>query len=638
MGKEIRDKCGVLAIYSEKGDSAEVPYDIYNGLIALQHRGQESGGISVISEGKIATKKGMGLVTDIFTTEDIEKLTGRAGIGHVRYSTTGSSTIENAQPLLYRDKELEIAISFNGNIVNYEELKQHFENLHQMPFSCSADTELILKMFAAELRKEMKDGKEKPHNVSELLLQNEKPEFKPYFKAMYSIMKQLEGAYSLALLLNDGTLIAARDPKGFKPFSIGRKKTLLSDTIFIASETAGLDALDAQFDRDIRPGEIVVIRNNEVRTQVLFHERHSHCMFEWVYFSRTDSIIEDRPVYDVRVRLGEELAKAFKHEIDVVIPIPDSGRSAARGFARMAAVPMEEGLIKNRYIHRTFIMPANDRRKALLKLKLNPVRSVIEGKRIAVVDDSIIRGNTMKRLVKMLRDNGAKEVHLLVSCPPVISPCYMGIDFPTYKELIASSRTITQIAEDLGADSVTYNDVDALARALALSDGDSCMACLTGVYPTPKIHDYAQQMKNRGERKPYTIAVLASGRGTNLQSVIDNVENKKLDARVALVVSDKQGAQALKRAEKHGIESLHIDPKKFPSKEEYEKEMLKHLKEKQVDLIVLAGYTRIVGKTLLDRYRDRIINIHPTLLPKFKGCMGLECHKKVIEAGELETG
>jgi len=657
MGDEIREECGVICVYSERGESADVPYSIYNGLIALQHRGQESAGISVITDGKLSTKKNMGLVTDIFSTEDIERLASKMGIGHVRYSTTGSSTIENAQPLIHRERGLSVAISFNGNIVNYEELKKRIQDLHQMPFSCSADTELIVKMFTTELKKELQLEKKgngragatskPPSEVGRADLSatgaGELPHppiksSEPYFNAMHAVMKQLEGAYSVALLVSDGTIVAARDPKGFKPFCIGRKKTLVDDLIFIASETCALDALDAQFDRDIKPGEIVVVRNNALETRHLFHERHAHCMFEWVYFSRTDSVIEETPVYNVRVRLGQELAKVFKHEVDIVIPIPDSGRSTARGFARASGIPYEEGLIKNRYIHRTFIMPANEQRKSLLKLKLNPVKAVIAGKRVAIVDDSIIRGNTMKRLVKMLRDVGAKEVHILVSCPPVISPCYMGIDFPTYKELLASDRNIAQITEELGADSVTYNTTDALQRALALPDNDNCMACLTGVYPTPKIHEYAQSRKIEGKKKPYTIGVLASGRGSNLQSIIDHIESKKLNARVGIVISDRHDAQSLKRAEKHGIEYAHVDPKKYPGKEEYEKEIIRHLHDKGADLVVLAGYMRIIGKTLLDAFKDHIINIHPTLLPRHKGCMGLACHEEVLKAGEKESG
>ncbi len=639
MGDEIREECGVIGVYSERGEGAEIPYNIYNGLIALQHRGQESAGISVIANGKLITMKQMGLVTDIFSTSDLERLAGKMGIGHVRYSTTGSSTIENAQPLVHKERGLQIAISFNGNIVNYEELKHSLTNgLTQMPFSCSADTELIVKMFASEFRKEMGftagrkrgKGKDAPKATQD--------PFSPYLNAMHSVMKQLEGAYAVILLLSDGTILAARDPKGFKPLCIGRKRTLVCDQVFIASETAALDALDAQFDRDVVPGEVVVIRQNEIRTQVFFKERNAHCMFEWVYFSRPDSVIENRPVFDVRRRLGEELARQFKGQIDIVMPIPDSGRSAAIGFSQASGIPLVEGLIKNRYIHRTFIMPANEQRKALLKLKLNPIRSIIEGRRVGIVDDSIIRGNTMKRLVKMLRECGAKEVHLLISCPPVIAPCYMGIDFPTYKELVASSRNIQQITQELGADTVTYNTIDALQRSLALPENDFCMACLTDVYPTPKINEYASQKRAEGKSNGFVVAVLASGRGSNLQSIIDNIENKKLNARIGIVISDKADAQALKRAEKHGIEFAHIDPKKFAIKEDYEREVLKHLSEKEVDLVVLAGYMRIVGKVLLEAYRDRIINIHPTLLPKFKGCRGLECHELVIKAGEKESG
>ncbi|MEK6843450.1 MAG: phosphoribosylglycinamide formyltransferase, partial [Candidatus Micrarchaeota archaeon] len=550
-----------------------------------------------------------------------------------------------------KEKGLEIAISFNGNIVNYEELKSQFENLHQMPFTCSADTELILKMYSRALQAQFLEAKENTKGNKKNLgigkdAKEDKPanpaqnnaKFLPYINAMHNVMLKLVGAYSILLLINDGTIVAVRDPKGFKPLSIGRKKTLVNDLTFVASETAALDALDAQFDRDIKPGEIAIINKNGIYSEQRFNEKHAHCMFEWVYFSRPDSVIEERPVHDVRVRLGEELAKLFKHEIDLVIPIPDSGRSSALGFSKALGIPIEEGLIKNRYIHRTFIMPANEQRKALLKLKLNPIRSIIQGKRIAIVDDSVIRGNTMKRLVKLLRENGAKEVHLLVSCPPVISPCYMGIDFPTYKELLASDSNIAQITEELGADSVTYNTTEGLQRALALPENDNCMACLTGVYPTPKIHEYAVEMKRRGEKKSFTIAVLASGRGSNLQSIIDHIESKKLDARVGCVISDNFDSQALKRAEKHGIDFKAIDPGKYASKEEYEKEILKILNEKQTDLVVLAGYMRIVGKTLLDAFSGKIINIHPTLLPKFKGCAGMQCHEEVLKAGEKESG
>ena len=624
MAENIREKCGVIAVSSaSKENSPEIFLNLLDGLLALQHRGQESAGISIVSNGKIKTKKGMGLVSHVFSHSDISSLSGFSGIGHTRYSTTGSSSIENAQPLVVKNRKLEIAVAFNGNIVNYDELKAEISSSlkPKISFCCSSDTELIGKLFISELEKESKISSE------------------TYFSAMRSLMGKLEGSYSLLILLSDGTIMAARDPRGFKPLCMGKKKTLLSELAFVASETAALDSLGAQYDREILPGEAVLIKGGKIESQILkTEENHSHCMFEYVYFSRPDSVIEGKPVYEARENLGRELAKLFNHSADIVIPIPDSGRSAAYGFSKASGIPLTEGLIKNRYIFRTFIMPSDSQRKSSISLKLNPIRAAVAGKRVALVDDSIIRGNTMRKIVKSLRDAGATEVHLLISCPPVIAPCYMGIDFPTYKELIASGKSIEQINRELGADSVTYMNVEGLVRSIGLPNTDLCLACLTDVYPTKKISDFAKQKKLSSEKKRFTIAVLASGRGSNLQSIISNIESKNLDVNLVAVISDKPDAFALKRAEKHSVDNFHVDPKSFSSKEEYESAILKILRDRNVDLVVLAGYMRIVGKVLLSAYPNKIINIHPTLLPKFQGCISMQCHEQVLAAKETESG
>ncbi|MBU1198140.1 amidophosphoribosyltransferase [Candidatus Micrarchaeota archaeon] len=613
----VKEKCGVIGV-SGKTPSVEVPLSLFHGLTALQHRGQESAGITVVRNKKLRTIKAMGLVSEVFDYEDLDWLTGSVGAGHVRYSTTGTSTVDNAQPLMRHANGLQIAISFNGNIVNYEELKQRLGG--SLKFSCTADTELILQLFADHLKR----------------LHTRVPSSADYITAMQSVMTQLEGAYSLILLLSNGVLIAARDPQGYKPLCLGRKRTLVNELVYVASETVALDALDAQYDREILPGEIVVIQGTSVESKVMKARPRAHCMFEYVYFARPDSIINGRHVYQVRENLGIELARPFHNEVDVVIPVPDSGRSAALGFSRESGVPFAEGLIKNRYIHRTFIMPADSKRKSSIRLKLSPVKPLIEGKRVAIVDDSIVRGHTTRKLVKMLRSVGAKEIHLLISCPPIIAPCYMGIDFPTYKELIASARNTEQIRAELGADSVQYMSLDGLVNSIGLPREDICLSCLTDVYPTEKINAYARGRKKL--ERSFNIAVLVSGRGSNLQSIIDAVDNKSLHVNISVVISNRPDAHALKRAEQHGIDAVCIDSKAYSDRIGHEKAILKELQKRDVRLVVLAGYMRIVGETLLKPFTGRIINIHPTLLPKFKGCMGIHCHEQVLASGDQESG
>ncbi|HII53894.1 amidophosphoribosyltransferase [Candidatus Micrarchaeota archaeon CG08_land_8_20_14_0_20_49_17] len=467
MSAKVRDKCGVIGISSR---SSDVSLSLYNALIALQHRGQESCGITVLSSGlwvpgletrnsKLETHRGMGLVMRVFSEVDLERMKGNAGIGHVRYSTTGVSDARNAQPF-FTDN---IAIAYNGNLTNYKSVKRKLES-KGIKFETDSDTEVILRILDNELVPPKEGGKERKAQV---------------FSACKKLMGEIEGAYSVAAVTAQGELIALRDPFGFKPFCLGRK----GDAHYVCSESAALDAVGAEFARDIKPGGAVYIDPSGKldSAQVVASKKRAFCMFEFVYFARPDSVIEGRTVEAVRLRLGEKLAEMKKLAVDLVIPVPDSGRSAALGYHMATGIPMKEALIKNRYIHRTFIMPDHDKRKRLVGLKLNVIQSFVNGKKVALVDDSIVRGNTMKRIVELVRNAEAKEVHLLISCPPIIAPCFMGVDFPTSHELIASGNTVEQIRKELGVDSLTYLSLEKLHEAIGLKG--LCDACLTKEYP-----------------------------------------------------------------------------------------------------------------------------------------------------------
>ncbi|MEM3400300.1 MAG: amidophosphoribosyltransferase [Candidatus Micrarchaeia archaeon] len=453
MGCEIREKCGVFGIFSK--DQLVSQY-IYHGLMALQHRGQESAGIAVFDGKEIRVHKGMGLVSSVFGAQELQYLYGHVGIGHTRYSTTGASDIQNAQPFVFRGPKIGMAVALNGNILNYPELKEELEKKGHI-FTTTTDTEVIAHLLARETKSD-------------------------YFSAFKKIMKKLDGSYSLVVLTDKGEIIAARDPKGFKPLCIGKTNSLSA----VASESSALDALDIPFLREIKPGEVVILKE-KIRAKRLVREKaYAHCMFEFVYFARPDTIFEGKTPLLVREELGRTLARLYKVKGDVVVPIPDSGRSAAIGFSEESGIPLSEGLIKNRYIWRTFIMPYQKNRESSVKLKLNPVKAVLKGKEVVVIDDSIVRGTTMKKIAKLLRDAGAKKIHLLITCPPIIAPCYMGIDFPSYEELIASGKTIEEIRKTIGVDTLNYMTIEGLVKSIGIDRKNLCMACLTGEYPTRK--------------------------------------------------------------------------------------------------------------------------------------------------------
>jgi amidophosphoribosyltransferase len=442
--------CGIFGIYPHK----EAAHLACLGLYALQHRGEESSGIITRNGKKVYLHKALGLVSDVFDEKIIRSLRGELAVGHVRYSTTGSSNIKNTQPFYVKSKIGDIAIAHNGNLTNTLSLHQELENKGAL-FQTSMDSEIIAHLLAHSQNKDFKDN------------------------IIWSFSK-LEGAYSLVLMLND-ILIGARDTHGFRPLCLGK----LDGAYILASETCALDLIGAQYIRDIEPGEIVFIYKDKIDSVIPFKKCPcSFCIFEYIYFARPDSNIFEYNVYMTRKRLGAQLAIEFPAEADLVMPIPDSGTYAALGFSEASKIPFEYGMIRNHYIGRTFIQPTQDLRDFRVKIKLNPLKEVLNGKRVAIIEDSIVRGTTSRMRVKTLRLAGAKEVHMRVSCPPLKFPCFYGIDFPTKKELVASKHDIAWIRDFIGADSLEYLSLEGMLNSMPLPKENFCTACFTGDYPT----------------------------------------------------------------------------------------------------------------------------------------------------------
>ena len=447
-----REKCGIIGCAGQD----PVATDLYYGLRILQHRGQESAGIAVY-DGEVRAKRGMGLVHEVFTKEDLTSLQGAAGIGHVRYSTTGSSVLENAQPIVARTSYGDVALAHNGDIVNASELREDLSK-KGWAFMTTSDSEVIIRLLANEL---VSSGDPR--------------------RALKEFTSRLNGAYSLALLIND-TVYAIRDPYAIRPLCIGER----DGHMMIASESVVFDALGYKFLRDLRPGEIVELHPRSFESFRLPHPNHTaHCMFEWVYFARPDSVLDNRLVYDARVKIGEQLAREHPVPADIVVPVPESGRAQAQGYARISGLPVVEGLIKNRYIERTFIMPEQTDREVGVMLKLNPIRSAVKGKRIVLIDDSIVRGTTIRKIVQILRLAGAREIHVRIGCPPIRFPCFLGIDMKTRDQFIANEKTVPEIGEFITADSLGYLSMRGMIAALKHPRDDLCIGCLNGQYPVP---------------------------------------------------------------------------------------------------------------------------------------------------------
>jgi len=466
---DLKDKCGIVGIHS-KDSSKDVSSFIYYGLHALQHRGQESAGIATFNKNNTKESTngdhnglnyhcGMGLLIDAFKGDKINELNGEVGIGHVRYSTTGQSKFENSQPFVITFDDCTIAIAHNGDIINSGQLRRDLMAESGIEFISDTDSEILCHLIKKEFSKN--------HNMIE---------------ALENISHIIKGSYSLVILVN-GDLYAIRDPAGMKPLVIAEKE----DVYIVASETVAFDIIGAKFIRDVEPGEIIYFEGNKIN----FHKiekadktKNSHCMFEYVYFARPDSIIDGKSVYQVRLNIGKTLYEEFPIDADAIMPVPDSSIPAAIGYSRASGIPYAEGLIKNRYVGRTFIMPTQEERELAVKLKMNPLKLELEGKKIVLIDDSIVRGTTSKSLIKVLREAGAKEVHLMIGCPPVIAPCFYGVAMATKNELIASNNSVEEIKEKIGVDSLGYISLDKLISAIGIPYDELCLGCVNENYPT----------------------------------------------------------------------------------------------------------------------------------------------------------
>src|SRR5205809_57949 len=461
MPDKFKDECGVFGIFGHP----EAANMTYLGLYALQHRGQESAGIAAADTQQVRVSRAMGYVADTFNGEALAQLPGSTAIGHVRYSTAGESKLSNAQPILIDCAHGQIAICHNGNLVNAGELRHDLVRRGSI-FQSSSDTEVVLHLYARSKASSVED-------------------------AVIESVSQVQGAFSLVMLTKD-RLIAVRDPHGFRPLAIGR----LDDAVVVCSETCAMDLIGATYVRDVEPGEVLVVSAGGMRSIKPFPPAPlAHCIFEHVYFARPDSYVFGKSVNEVRTNLGRILAREQPVAADVVVPVPDSGVCAAMGYAEESGVPLRMGLIRNHYVGRTFIQPQSAIRHFGVKVKLNPVRSILDGQRVILVDDSIVRGTTSRKIVRMVRAAGAKEVHVRISCPPTISPCFYGIDTPCKADLIAATQTLEGIRDFLEADSVAYLSLEGLLSTVGNERDSYCSSCYTGRYPVPIPRDEARYLQ-----------------------------------------------------------------------------------------------------------------------------------------------
>ncbi len=444
-----RDECGVFGVYAPESEVARLAYF---ALYALQHRGQESAGIATCEGGHIMTVRDLGLVSQVFDEQKLKALTGTMALGHVRYSTTGSSAWENAQPV-YRSDKRQVALAHNGNLINAVELHSELSD-KGVQFRSTSDSEIIAALLST-------------HEADTIE------------EALADVMPRLQGAFSTVVMTQE-RVIAFRDGAGLRPLSLGR----LGDRYCVASESCAFDIIGAELLREVQPGEMVAIGEGGLQVkQIVDAPRKAFCVFEHIYFARPDSILEGNRTQVSRRKMGEILWREAPVDADVVIAVPDSGNPAAAGYAKASGLPRDDGLIKNRYVARTFIQPGQELRKHGLRMKFNPLREVVEGKRLVVVDDSIVRGNTTRQIVGMLRDAGALEVHMRISAPPIRYPCHYGIDMSTKQEMVAHGRTVEEIAEELGADSIAYLSLEGVYEAIRGERATHCDACFSGEYP-----------------------------------------------------------------------------------------------------------------------------------------------------------
>ena len=458
----MKEACGVFGVFNFVADSPAK--SVYYGLFALQHRGQESAGIATSDGDEIRHHKDMGLVNQVFNEKNMKDLVGHIAVGHVRYSTTGMSTIENAQPIVINTRYGTIALAHNGNLVNASLLRNDLKD-KGISFVGTSDSEVIASLIATSKKEDLE-------------------------AAIVDTLKHCKGAFSIVIMTKD-KLIAVRDPNGIRPLSIGK----MEKAYVVSSETCGLDIVGANFVRDVDNGEMVVIDKNGMCSRTwIMGEREAMCVFEYLYFARPDSVLHGRNVYEARFHMGKYLAQEHPVEADMVMAVPESGIPAAMGYAAESKIPYEEGLIKNRYVGRTFIQPSQEIRDLGVKLKLNPVRDAVRGKKVIIIDDSIVRGTTSRQIVRLIRDAGAREVHMRVSSPPILNPCFYGIDTATRAELIAANLSVEGIRKYIEADSLGYLSLKHLVKSVSLPGESLCLACLNGEYPV-RIPEKLQSLK-----------------------------------------------------------------------------------------------------------------------------------------------
>jgi len=464
-----KEYCGIFGTVCQ--DENLTSSIIYNGLISLQHRGQEASGIAILSDSTIKLKKFMGLVVNTVPRSFLTRTKGKIGVGHVRYTTVGRSKLSDTQPFKINYPKRGLIFAHNGNIVNYVDLKKEMAH-NGRELSSGCDAEIMVNILAEELIKS-----------------------KDYEDAVLGLMERVEGAYSVTLFSGKGNLITFRDPNAFRPLCYGKTDGLRA----FASESVALEANKIGLKSDVKAGEMIITNPDGTfeKKQILSSKNVSHCMFEYVYFSRPDSVIDGKSVYDVRVNLGRNLAKTYSADADVIVPVPDTSRPAAKGISQETGIPVAEGLIKNRYIGRTFIMPNQAMRDDAINVKLNPIKSVIKDKKVILVDDSIVRGTTSKKIVNLVKSAGPKKLDVWITCPPIISPCFYGIDISTHGELIAANNKVPEIEKIIGADKLCYQTIDGLVDSIGFDRCKLCMACLTGQYPTPMAQKIADKMKKQ---------------------------------------------------------------------------------------------------------------------------------------------
>lgn len=573
--ESLKDHCGIFGIFAPKEDVSRISFF---GLYSLQHRGQESAGIVVSDGKKLKSVRGLGLVGSVFNEKNISSLKGFMAIGHTRYSTTGSNTINNVQPITLSIKNDPFALAHNGNIINSVQLQKE---LSDISLYSTTDSEII-GWFISQTK-----------GTS-------------WGKKIYNSINRFNGAFSIVAMTKT-ELFAFRDPFGFRPLVLGK----LNGGYVVCSETCALDTIGANYIRDIKPGEIVKIDNTGLHeVGMVKGEKKSFCLFEYVYLARPDSVFKRELVHQVRQRSGEILSYESPVAGDLVVAVPDSGTSAAIGYSKASGIPFGEILIKNRYIGRTFIQPEQRIRDMGVRIKFNPLKKIVKGKRIIIVDDSIVRGTTIKKIIQLLKKFGTKKIHVRICSPPIPYACYFGIDTPDPKRLIASEKNVHEIKQYIGADSLAYLSLTGLIRAARQKKKSLCAACFNGKYPLPIDQSFN---KTLFEKQPLRLAIFISGGGTTAENIIKAYRAGEIkNIKPILIISSKSDAKGIQKAKALGIINVFVvEPKKFSTPHEFGNELLALLRKYKINLISQNGWLPRTPVNVVKTYDGRIINQHP---------------------------